>query len=173
MAAPGCGGFTGGVVVTTIETSVGAVTVKIVDPLTVPEVAVIVTVPGAVAVATFRFVVVVLGFGNVAVPPLNVVAIHVGAVSTADVPSLYVPVAVKASVVPLVMDGLAGVTAIDTSAAAFTVRTEEGEVTPPSEAVILVFVPIAASEVVANPGVVVLIVTPGKDEVHVTLEVMF
>ena len=38
--------------VTAIETSVGAVTVKTVDPLIVPEVAVIVVVPAAAEVAS-------------------------------------------------------------------------------------------------------------------------
>ena len=116
-----------------------------------------------------------LGFGNVAAPPpLNVVAVHVGEVSTAEVQSLYVPVAVKVSVVPLVIDGAAGVTAIDTSAAALTVRVAGvAAVTPFSEALIFVLVPMAASVLVASPGVVVLIVTPLAEDVHVTLEVMF
>ena len=44
--------------------------------------------------------------------------------------SLYVPVAVNCCVAPFVMDGFAGVTAIDCSVAAVTVSTSAGDVTP-------------------------------------------
>jgi hypothetical protein len=162
----------GAVVVTTMDTSVGAVTVITVDPLTVPEVAVIVTVPAVVAVATFRFVVPVVG--KVAAPPLNVVALQVGDVSAKVVPSLYVPVAVKGSVVPAAIDGVAGVTAIEMSEAALTVKLAGVvAVTLPNAALIVPVRPMAASELVARPAVVVLIVTPPNDDVHVTPDVRF
>jgi hypothetical protein len=49
---PAVGGTAGAVEVTTIEMRIGAVTVKGVDPLIEPEVAVMVTIPGTVACAT-------------------------------------------------------------------------------------------------------------------------
>jgi hypothetical protein len=71
---PAPGGTAGAVEVTTIETSVGAVTIKGVDPLIEPEVAAIVTCPAAVAFATLalEFPVKVA-----APPPESVVALHV------------------------------------------------------------------------------------------------
>jgi hypothetical protein len=50
--------------------------------------------------------------------------------------SVYVPVAVNCSVSPFAIDGLTGVTAIDTSVAAVTVSMSPGLVTPFSAAVI-------------------------------------
>lgn len=87
--------------------------------------------------------------------------------------------AVKASVVPLAIDAPVGVTAMETSATGPTVRVAgiAAETRVPKELVIealmvaLVFA--AASVVVARPGVVVLIVTLGSDELHVTPDVMF
>jgi hypothetical protein len=71
---PAAGGFAGAVEVTTIDTSAGAVTVKGVFPLIVPEVAVIVTCPAAVPLATLalEFPVKVA-----APPPESVTALHV------------------------------------------------------------------------------------------------
>jgi hypothetical protein len=83
-------------------------------------------------------------------------------------------VAVKACVVPLAIDSPLGVTAIETSAAALTVRIAGvAAETLPCVALILMFLPTAASVVVAKPGAVALIVTLGSEELHVTLVVMF
>jgi hypothetical protein len=72
------------------------------------------------------------------------------------------------------MDWFAGVTAIETNAAALTAKVAEVAAdTLPNEALILELIPMAASELTAKPGVVVLMVTPVKDEDHVTLDVMF
>jgi hypothetical protein len=61
--------------------------------------------------------------------------------------SLYVPVAVNCCVSPLAIDGLAGVTAIDWSAADVTVRTVDPTIAP--EVALMVLVPTATA--VANP----------------------
>ena len=78
--------------------------------------------------------------------------------------SVYVPVAVNCSVVPFAIDGLPGVTAIDTSVAAVTVSVTGGLVTPPSVAVICdVPTPIP----VANPAALT-VATEAVPEFHVT-----
>ena len=71
-------------------------------------------------------------------------------------------------VLPLAIDGLAGVTAIDTSVAAVTVSTSAGEVTPLSAAVMLL-VPTPAP--VARP-VVVIVAVVVVAEFHVTVLVI-
>src|ERR1017187_8864123 len=93
--------------VTAIDCSVAAVTVNTVDPLTAPDVALIVLVPTATPLAN---------------PPTVIVATPVvadaqvtDAVRSCVLLSLKVPVAVNCRVAPLVMDGFAGVTAIDCS----------------------------------------------------------
>ena len=107
-------GFAG---VTAIDTSVAAVTVKVVDPVMPIETALIVLVPVPTAVAN---------------PPAAIVATVVVAELQVAVPVRFcvelsenVPVAVNCSVVPFTIEGFAGVTAIDTSAAAVTVRVVE------------------------------------------------
>ena len=79
------------------------------------------------------------------------------------------PVAVNCCVLPLEIEGLAGVIAMDWSVAAVTVRTSAGEVTPVKLAVILL-VPVPTP--VANPAalIVATVVVP---EFHVTWLVMF
>src|SRR5690349_10780494 len=97
-----------------MDTRVAAVTVRVVDPLTVPERAPTVVVPTLVPVAS---------------PPLEMVAtpgdeeLHVTVLVRFWVLlSVYVPVAVNCWFVPDEIDGFAGVTAIDTKVAAVTVR---------------------------------------------------
>ena len=58
------------------------------------------------------------------------------------------PVAVNCSVRPLAIDGLGGVTWIDTSVAAVTVSTAFGEVTPLRDALMLL---VPTPEAVATP----------------------
>ncbi len=95
-----------------IDTSAAAVTVSTPEPLTVPEVAVMFAVPMPTLCAS---------------PPLLIVAVEtvsddhvVVLVRFCVLPSVYVPVAVNCSLVPSAIDGVAGVTAIDTSAAVVT-----------------------------------------------------
>jgi hypothetical protein len=67
------------------------------------------------------------------------------------------------------MEGAAGVTAIDCNVAAVTVNTSAGEVTPFSEAVMLL-VPTATP--VAKPPLVIVALA-GVADVHVTEDVRF
>jgi hypothetical protein len=104
-------GFAG---VSAIDTSVAGPTVKVVLPVSPPELALIWDVPCAAPLARAPDVIgatVVFDDAQVAAPVRSVVD-----------PSVYVPVALNCWVVPLAIDGFAGVTAIDTSAAGPTVR---------------------------------------------------
>ena len=85
----------------------GLATVRVVVPLTAPEVAVIVVLPTAMAIAapeTLMVATAVLDDSQFAV-----------AVRFFVVPSLYIPVAVNCWVVPKPMDGLEGVAVIEVS----------------------------------------------------------
>lgn len=101
--------------VTAIEISTAAETFSVVDPETVPDVAVIVVLPTPAPVAK---------------PPETIVAIEVcdelqvaEPVRSCVLPSLYVPVAENCCVFPFAIVGFDGVTAIDTNVAAeVTVR---------------------------------------------------
>ena len=78
------------------------------------------------------------------------------------------PVAVNCSVVPALIEGLAGVTAIDTNVAAVTVSVVEPLIEP--EVAVIVVLPCV--EPVASPAalIVATLVVP---ELHVTVEVRF
>jgi hypothetical protein len=150
-------GFTG---VTAIDTSVTAVTVRVVEPLTVPETALIVLVPAPTAVAN---------------PPVVMVATPVVAELHVTEPVRFcvelsenVPVAVNCCFAPALIEGFAGVTAIDVSVAAVTVRVVEPLTVP--ETALIVLVPTATP--VANPPVVI-VATPVVAELHVTELVRF
>jgi hypothetical protein len=115
-------GFAG---VTAIDTSVGAVTVRFVDPSTAPEAACIWLAPVATPVAK---------------PPAVMVTTLVVCEVQVTEPVKFcvelsekVPVAVNCSVLPLAIEGFAGVTATDTSVAEVTVRVVE-PLTPPEAA---------------------------------------
>ena len=96
--------------VTEMETRVaGVVTVSVVIPMTVPLVAEMTVVPTATAVATPAPEI-------VAVAVVAEAQVTVGETSIV-VPSLKVPVAENCCVAPVPIDGLAGVTAIETSVA--------------------------------------------------------
>jgi len=84
------------------------------------------------------------------------------------VPSLNVPVAVNCCVAPLVIEGFAGVTAIDCSVAAVTVSTVEPEIA--LDVALIVDVPTPAPVASPAPLIVAVVVVP---EVQVTLEVRF
>src|SRR5262249_19848727 len=104
--------------VTPMETSCAAVTARVVDPDRVPKVAVIVVEPTATLVAS---------------PSLPPALVTVAAAASDDdqvtlavrscvVVSVYTPVAVSCCVVPSAIDGLVGVTPMETSVAAVTTR---------------------------------------------------
>jgi hypothetical protein len=120
-------GIAGPTGVTAIDTSVAAVTVNVSGGLVTPlNAAVICDVPTPAPVATPAEVIV----ATVVVPDTHVAWL----VKFCVLVSEYVPVAVNCSVVPFAIDGLTGVTAIDTSAAAVTVNVAGGLVTPFSAA---------------------------------------
>jgi hypothetical protein len=141
--------------VTEMETNWAAVTVSSVDPENPPLVAEIVVVPAIFEVAS---------------PPALIVATPEAddaqvteLVRTVVLPFVYVPVATNCCEVPAAIEGLAGVTAIETNAAGVTVRLADPDMVPTLATIEVVP---GATEVakplttVANPGCVELHVTP-------------
>jgi hypothetical protein len=115
--------------ITAIDNSVAAVTVSVSPGLVTPfSAAVICEVPTPAPVARPAEVIVATDV----VPDTHVACV----VRSCVLVSVYVPVAVNCFVVPFAIDGLAGVTAIDTKVAAVTVRVSPALVTPFSDAVI-------------------------------------
>jgi hypothetical protein len=149
-------GFAG---VTAIDCSVAAVTVRTVEPLIAPEVAVIVEFPTPAPVARPAALIVA-----VVVVPEDQVTLDV---RFCVVPSLKVPVAVNCCVAPLAIDGFAGVTAIDCSVAV-TVRVVEPLIAP--DVALIVEVPTPAP--VARPAALIVAVVVVPDD-HVTVLVRF
>jgi hypothetical protein len=96
-----------------IETSVGALTVSVVEPEIEPELAVMDVLPTAIPVANPAVLIVAT--------PVAEEAQLTELVMFCVLPSEYVPVAVNCSVVPAAIDGFAGVTAIETRLAAVPV----------------------------------------------------
>ncbi len=142
--------------VTAIETSAGAVTVKMADPLIVPEVAVMVEVPAATEVANpAALMVAALVAEEVQVTELVILAV---------VPLAYVPVAVNCCVFPAGTDGLTGVTAMETGAGVVTVRRVDPLIVP--EVAVIVEEP--AATVVANPAEL-MVAALGAEEVQVAV----
>jgi hypothetical protein len=128
--------------VTAIDTNAAGPTVKVALPVTPTQLALIWEVPWAIPVAS---------------PPALMVATAafdetqvVELVRFWVLPSEYVPVAANCCVVPLAIDGFAGVTAIDTNAAGPTVRLVLPVTTP--EVALIWEVPWATP--VASPPVV-------------------
>ena len=150
-------GFAG---VTAIDCSVAAVTVSTVEPLIDDDVAVIVEVPTPAAVARPDALIVAV----VVVPDDHVTVL----VRFCVVPSLKVPVAVNCCVAPLVIDGFAGVTAIDCSVAAVTVSTVE----PLMDDDFAVIVEVPTPAPLARPAALIVAVVVVPDD-QVTVEVRF
>jgi hypothetical protein len=143
----------------TIDVSVAAATVSPVFPLTVPDVAVIV-----IGVA--------LIVSAVANPPAAIVAtvvfddVHVAVEVRSNVDlSLYVPVAVNCVRVPTGTEAFAGVTAIDSSTGAVTVRAAF----PATPFIVAEIVVDPCFKVVADPPAIVATVV--SDEAHVAVAV--
>jgi hypothetical protein len=150
-------GFAG---VTAIDCSVAAVTVSTVEPEIDDNVAVIVELPTPAPLARPDGLIVAV----VVVPELHVTV----PVRFCVVPSLNVPVAVNCCAAPLVIDGFAGVTAIDCSVAAVTVSTVEPLIAP--DVALIVEVPTPAP--VASPAALIVAVEVVPDD-QVTVEVRF
>ena len=102
---------------------------------------------------------------------VSVSELHIAVVVRSCVlPSVYVPVAINASVVPSAIVAFSGVTAIDTSAAAVTVSVVV-PCTPPEVAVI---VAVPAATLRANPcfpAVLLMVAVPVASEVQCTVVV--
>src|SRR5258707_4301961 len=127
-------GFAG---VTAIDTSVAGLTICRVEPVMLPLVAEIVEVPAPTAVAKP----VTLIVATVPVPDA-----HTALVSTCVELSLNVPVAANCCVAPLVIEGFAGVTAIDTSVAGVTVSRVEPLMLPTVAEIVEVPAPTAVAK---------------------------
>ena len=144
--------------VTAMLCRVAEVTVSTVEPLTRPNVAVMLDVPTATPWAR---------------PPELIVATEVVAdahvtepVMTAVVASLYVPVAVNCWFAPATIEGFAGATAMLCTVAAVTVRTVEPLISP--TVALMLLVPAATPWARPLELIVALAVVP---EAHVTVAV--
>jgi hypothetical protein len=143
-----------------IETSAAAVTVNVVDPDTVPEVALMVAVPCArlvakPAVGALLLIVATAGMSELhcTVPVMFCVVL-----------SLNVPVAVNCCVVPRGTVGIAGVTAMETNTALVTVIVVEPVIEPELAVIVAVPTPV----LVARP-LEVMLATDVRDELQVTV----
>ena len=150
-------GFAG---VTAIDTSVAAVTVRVVEPVMPTETALMVLVPVPTPVANPPAAIV----ATVVVTELQVAVLVKFCVELSE----NVPVAVNCSVLPFAIEGFAGVTAIDTSVGAVTVRFVDPSTAP--EAACIWLAPVATP--VANPPAV-MVTTLVVCEVQVTEPVKF
>ncbi len=146
--------------VTEIVVSTGAVTVKVAEPLIVPEAAVIVALPCATLVAS---------------PPLLTVAIVVAeevqvavVVRVCVVPLLYVPVAANCCVLPAATEAVAGVTEIEVSTGAVTVSVAEPLIVPD----LAVIVALPCATLVASPPLLT-VATDFAEELQVAVLVRF
>ncbi len=143
-----------------IEVKTAAVTVKVAEPLMLPEVAVMVAVPGATAVASpLSFTVATVAAEEVHLTVLLRFCV---------LPLLYVPVAVNCWVLPAATEALAGVTESDVKTAAVTVSVAEPVIAP--DLAVMVVVP--GASVVANP-VALILATVVADEFHSAVLVRF
>ncbi len=146
--------------VTAIDTNVGAFTVRVVVPLIEPEVAVIVVLPCASLVANPAALIV----ATLVVPELHVTV----SVRFSVELLLYFPVAVNCSVAPAVIEGLAGVTAMDSRVGAVTVSVVEPLIEP--DVAVIVVLPCAT--LVARPAAL-MVATLVDEELHDTVSVRF
>src|SRR5258707_6046050 len=143
--------------VTAIDAGVGGLTVSTVEPVIAPLVAEIVDVPAPTPVARP----VALIVATVVVPDA-----HTALLSTCVLLSLNVPVAVNCCLLPLLLDGFAGVTAIDISVGGVTVSTVEPVIVP----LVADIVDVPAPTPVARP-VALIVATVVVPDAHTTLHV--
>ncbi len=141
--------------VTTMEDRVPGVTVRVVLPETVPEAAVIVAVPAAMAVARPLL----LTTATVVLDELQVTCVVMSWV----VRSEKIAVAVNCWVVPAGMLRSAGVTAMEETVAEVTVRVVLPEAVP--EVAVMVAVPVAMA---VDRPLLLTVATNGLDELQVT-----
>jgi hypothetical protein len=146
--------------VTAIDDSVAAVTVNVVDPTTLPLVALIVDVPTFTAVANPAALIVAFA----SVPDAHVTLPVKFCVEL----SLNVPVAVNCCVFPAATDGFAGVTAMEDRVAAVTVNV----VDPTTLPLVALIVDVPTFTAVAKPAALI-VAFAGVPDAHVTLPVKF
>ena len=143
-----------------IETNCAAVTVNNVEPVTPPDVALMFAAPCCTLVAKPVL-------AMVAIDCVSELQVAVD-VRSCVVPSVNDPVAVNCCVVPRAIDGFAGVTAMDTSAAALTVKT----VLPLTEPEVAVIVAAPVLTLVASPiclAALLMVATVGVSLDHATV----
>lgn len=144
---------------TVTVTSVAAVTVRVAEPVTEPDVAVICVVPVAAVSARPRELIdATVVF---ATPQLTWL------VRFCVLPSVNVPIAVNGCELPSATDGVGGVTAMETSATALTVRLVDPEIDP--TVAVIVVAPVVTG--IARPALTVAIAL--CDDVQVALAVRF
>jgi hypothetical protein len=141
--------------VTARDTSVAGVTVRMVEPVMLPNAAVIVVWPAAAHVARPLEPAALLTVATAVADELQVTV----AVRSCVVVSENVPVAVKCWVVPLAMLGLTGVTAMDTSVAGVTVRVVEAVMFP--AVAVIVALPTALPFALICPGLLTVAIVTG------------
>jgi hypothetical protein len=142
-----------------MEDSVAEVTVKVVFPEMLPEVAVMVAVPGVMGVPSPLLLI----DATDGLEDCQVTCVVISWL----VPSEYVPEAVNCSASPTGMLGLAGVTAMEDSVAEVTVRV----VFPPKSPVMALMVAVPGVIAVARP-LGVTVTTDGLVELQATCVVM-
>jgi hypothetical protein len=150
--------------VTAIEMIVASLTAKVAEPLTVPEIAVTVTLPPAIVVAKPVLL---------TVTKLTSLEVHVTElVRFCVLLSVNVPVAVNCWVVPTATVRLTGVTAMETNIAPVTV-SEADALTVPDVAVTIAVPVLALVPSPWVPAALLIAATAGADELHCTLLVTF
>jgi hypothetical protein len=148
--------------------SVAAVTVRLVDPDTLPDVAVIVVEPDATDVADPLEPAALL---IVATPVLDELQVTDTVRFWVEL-SEYLPVAANCCLVPLPMLGFAGLIEMDTSVAGVTVRPADPDMLP--DAAVTVVEPVAtAATKPLEPAALLTVATPTLDELQVTAAVRF
>src|SRR5579863_137333 len=149
---------------TVIETSWAGATVSAVEPVTVPEVALMFALPVPAPVArppAFIAATVGVSEAQVAEP-----------VTFCELPSVKVPVAVNCCVAPRAIEGSAGLTAIETSAAGLTVMV----VLPLTEPEVALMEAEPVAKLVARPSepaLLLMVATEASDELQFTVAVRF
>ena len=154
-------GFVG---VTTIDSSLAAVTLRVVEPVILPEVAVTVAVPRSLAIAS--------PWDPPELEMLTASVLEEDQVTLLVrfclLLSVYMPVAENWTVRPLATKPFAGITIIDTSVAAVTVKLAEPLMLPDVQEIVVVPRPPAVARP-AEPRALEIVATLVSDEDHVTL----
>jgi hypothetical protein len=147
-----------------IDTSAAAVTVRTVELLMPPELAVMVAVPIPTLLASPAALIVAV----VSVSEDQVTVL----LRFCVLPSVNVPVAVNCCVVPNASAGVAGETASETSAAEVTVSVVDPVTDPTLAVIVAVPCPILLATP-CKPAALLIVATAGVSELHCTVPVMF